>query len=375
MARKIKGLYFHIPFCIKKCNYCAFCSYEGVDDYEIAFYIEALSKEISYYYSFVEPPYTIYVGGGTPTFLKKTHLISFLNKINRFFPDPIEFTFEANPETVDKEKLLILKEYGVTRISLGIQSFDDRVLSFLGRVHNSYRAKMALDLVTAFFDNYSIDMIFGVSKDFVGVLEGDLKEVCLIKPPHVSYYGLTLEEGTPLKHFFDKNPELLVEEEDWEKMFMLIDGTFRGHGYHHYEVSNFAISDRYKCKHNLVYWNMRDYLGFGVSAASFYEGKRWNNTDNLRRYILDPVGSKVIEEEVKGAGYIKEQIMLTLRTSCGLSLKKKYMLPYRKKLLEFAKELEKEGIVVVDNERIKLTSKGYALSNSVIIKVWEYLGL
>ncbi|MGB9667514.1 MAG: radical SAM family heme chaperone HemW [Thermosulfidibacteraceae bacterium] len=368
---RIKGIYVHVPFCIKKCRYCDFYSLELRESYLVEAYLEALEREIK---DFFEPnlgKYTLYIGGGTPTALDFCSLRKLLEIVGRYFGSPVEFTVEANPLTLDREKLGLLKDYGVTRVSLGVQSFSDRVLRILGRIHTSRDAIETIENASHFFENFNIDMIYSVPGEELDDIILSFDHLKAIRPPHVSAYAFTLEEGTPIYRDVMEGKLTVDDEDTFRYKYDHVLSTLRTLGYEQYEVSNFTSSRRYRCLHNLVYWMLRDYYGFGPSAHSYFGGVRYENRKDLYSYIKDPKNVKTIVSQ-DDSDFLKELVMLSLRTSCGLSLRK---IPdsYRSAVLEHARDLEEMGLVNILNDRIVVTDEGYSVLSSIIVQIWEAL--
>ncbi len=368
--KRLKGIYIHIPFCLKKCDYCDFYSFDRWDEDLVSAYLSSLKREIKSLDS-ISKPYTLYIGGGTPTILSYSHLKSLLDFLRTEFIDPVEFTVEANPLTLDDDKLRLLKDYGVSRISLGVQSFSDRILKVLGRIHSVSDALFTIDLVTKHFDNFNVDLIYSIPTETFSDLEVTLGYLERIKPPHVSLYSLILDEGTPIYKKVKNGILKMDDEETFEEKIKFLVAALRDLGYLRYEVSNFAISKRYRCLHNLIYWNLRDYYGFGVSAHSFIDGVRYRNSCDIESYIRDPLSVRVLEYRL-GDEYYRELIMLSLRTDCGLPLRK---LPESlgRKVLDFAKDLKDAGLIDIPGNRIVCTDKGFNLLNTLIVQLWSTL--
>ncbi len=273
------GIYVHVPYCIKKCRYCDFVSFEKASEDE---YFEKVAADIKRAGQAIKLAVdTVFFGGGTPSLASREQLAMVMDAIRESFKiaeDP-EITIEVNPETITAEKAAELKSLGFSRISMGVQSLDDNVLAAMGRVHSADRARLAFKILReAGFDNINLDLIFGApmrdpssQKDIGQTFESwqsTLDEVIAMAPEHISFYSLQLEEGTPLFEAYRSGRVELPAWEDNRRMYHYAVEMLREKGYHHYEVSN-AARPGFECRHNLKYWTMQPYLGFGTSAHSF----------------------------------------------------------------------------------------------------------
>ncbi|MCC7212535.1 MAG: radical SAM family heme chaperone HemW, partial [Candidatus Brocadia sp.] len=263
------ALYIHIPFCVRKCNYCDFHSMVS-DTTTIDHYLHALEKELDILQGqFIFT--TVYIGGGTPSALNEYHLEKLLSMVIRHLSalEIREYTVEINPGTLTKDKATLLKEYGVNRISLGVQSFQQHQLKLLGRIHSGDDARDAFTLLrTSGFQNITIDLIFGCPEQTFDDWEKDLRTAVELNPEHLSTYALTYEEGTPLAIDLENEVIHKLEECVELKMYKMAISYLSQKKYHHYEISNFA-KDGYECYHNRVYWENKGYIGIGVGAYSF----------------------------------------------------------------------------------------------------------
>ncbi len=271
----MSGLYIHIPFCERKCSYCAFYSFSKPWKNERQFF-QGLEKEIKNLDADFCPD-TIFVGGGTPTAVSFQCLEDFLPTLGKF--SPAEFSVEVNPGTVDERKISQLINCGVNRISIGVQSFDFHCLETLGRIHSAEEAEAAFQLARAAgFENISLDLMFGVPGQTIEMLESDLDRALALRPEHISIYNLMYEEGTPMAARSDR-----LDEELEREMYDLIRKRLTGAGFEHYEISNFA-KPGFECQHNLLYWTGGEYIGCGPSAHSHWQGTRWANVADLEGY-------------------------------------------------------------------------------------------
>ncbi|NCS80549.1 MAG: coproporphyrinogen III oxidase [Ignavibacteria bacterium CG_4_8_14_3_um_filter_37_9] len=371
---KESSLYIHIPFCDHKCIYCDFYSIITHDGIQI--YLDALKKEIEYFarnYSAGRKFTTIFFGGGTPSLLAPHEIeeIIFQLKNNFTVSKDAEITLETNPGTVDKEKLKDFLKAGINRISIGIQTFDDEELKFLTRIHNKQTAIETVWLAKEVgFKNISLDLIFNLPKQTKEKWMLNLQTAIALPITHLSAYSLILERGTILnKLVLDKKVVLQDEDYDAELHEMTIEFLNRNN-FVQYEVSNFALKG-FECRHNLAYWQYKNYLGFGTSAHSFVNGKRWWNYSPLKFYV-DSVTQKenaVIGEEILSEQQMKEEfIMLALRSK-GLNVNEfneKFGLDwYKKKKNQIETYLE--NLFLADrNDILFLTPKGYVVCDEII---------
>ena len=318
------GLYIHVPFCQGKCPYCDFAS--GTDLSLIPDWLAALDREMEIYRDFAPRFDTIYLGGGTPSLLTPVQLKGLLDRLQKHFscaPDT-EITLEANPDDLS---LLVLNQYregGINRLSLGVQSFDDRELVFLGRRHDASQALGALNCIReAGFDNLGIDLMYGLPGQSLSGWQKTLETALGFQPEHLSCYQLTLEEGTPLAQ---RQTEGLFQPlpEETERTFFLFTSRFLAdRGYLHYEISNFARGPAHKSRHNCKYWNHTNYLGLGPAAHSYRDGQRWWNHDSLEEYCqaLDAGQASLAGwEDLTTEEKRWEALYLGLRTSEGIDL-------------------------------------------------------
>lgn len=281
------GLYIHIPFCIKRCKYCDFNTLADAKEDHHLCYIDALKTELNYYAGDDILLDTIYIGGGTPSFINSSLITDLLSHIRRNFrlADCAEITIEANPGLLDKEKIEAYLESGINRLSLGAQSMDDNLLEFLGRVHRSG------DLIESFtlarklgLKNISIDLIFAIPGQGLGSWMDTLEKITDLSPEHISFYSLQIEEGTPLHKLVEAGELKPLEEETDRLMYSRAIDILKENGYGHYEISN-AAKPGHKSRHNLKYWEMEDYLGVGLGAHSYIKGSRSSNVEDFDKYI------------------------------------------------------------------------------------------
>ena len=353
------SLYFHIPFCKQKCNYCDFASFAGRENL-IPAYLQALNKSAT-----AAPKRefsTLYIGGGTPSLLSASQLEELCTLVARHF-GPIshfeESTIEANPESLTAEKLAVLKRAGFNRISMGLQSFNDAELKTLGRVHNVQTFLSAYAAARqAGFANINVDLISGVPGQSLQSFLDGLQKLVDLHPEHLSIYGLQIEEGTP---FFERG--IVCDQLLMRRMLEEAHARLQSAGYHHYEISNFALPGR-EAKHNTHYWHNGEYLGLGSGAASYLGGVRSQNTDDVADFITRINEGKspiVYSEKLEGKEHEGENLMLGLRLLDGIELT-----PLQEQL--FGKDIEKHiqsGLLERVEKKVKLTLEGLFLANEV----------
>ena len=353
-------IYIHIPFCQSICSYCDFPKVL-YDNKMLKKYLNCLKQEIKKRYK-NELVKTIYIGGGTPTCLNKEEFEELLKLTKLFKKDnKIEFTIESNVESLTEEKIKLLKEYGVNRVSIGVQSFQDKVLKELNRHHNKEMTiKVIQELKRNQIDNISIDYIYGVNNNKEEVDE-DIKTFLSLDIPHISCYSLIIEDNTIFKINNKKN----IDEEIEEDMYHNIEHILEENKYIHYEISNYA-KENYQSIHNLNYWNNGEYLGFGLGAVSFKNNIRRTNTRNLTKYL----NNKYLQEEITEDETIRisNEFILGLRKINGIS-KSEFKRKYHKDILQIeeVKKLLKEGLLEQTKTNIKIPKKYLYISNEILI--------
>ncbi|MDP3049519.1 MAG: radical SAM family heme chaperone HemW [Thermodesulfovibrionales bacterium] len=390
------GVYIHIPFCIKKCLYCDFLSVP-YNDLLARAYTDALCKELILKKDIAGQLKTVYIGGGTPSILSEECFRQLFKclKENFKFSDSPEITVEANPGTVDKSKIDTMLSLGVNRLSIGVQSFNDNELKTLGRIHTSDEALKAIETIkNSGINNFSIDLIYGIQGQTLDSWKKTLSKAVELSPAHISSYELTLEEGTPLYKMIkseETNPSSppfakggmggflanikMPAEELILDMYNYAIEHLTSKGYEHYEISNFALHG-FRCLHNLNYWSRGEYIGAGAGAHSFIRGFRLKNTDDIRRYIKD-LNKGIIPEaesvEIKCGEAIKEFIFLNLRKTEGISLAKAEALGLD--MPGVCMGLIEDGYLEIKGDYLRLSRQGLVISNSVIVRLFEELGL
>ena len=355
----INCVYIHIPFCEKKCNYCAFCSFSLIKKKDE--YISALLNEVKFLYK-NEPLKTLYFGGGTPSLLEIADIKKIIDCFN--IDKNTEITLELNPYNVTLEKLIGLKNIGINRLSVGVQNFDDDILKVIGRTHSSDEIfKTLKNIEKAGFENYSIDLMYGLPNQTLKNWEETLEIALQTNAKHISLYGLKIEEGT----YFARNlPENLPTQDEQAKMYEIAIEKL-GKKYIHYEFSNFAKNEEYISKHNSCYWKCENYYGFGLSASGYIENKRYTNTFNFNNYIKNPTEKDY--EILSIQEQIEEEIFLGLRLTKGIDfnqINQKFNINiYKKYQKEFDKYLE-NGLMQKTPNGVKLSQRGILLSNEIL---------
>jgi oxygen-independent coproporphyrinogen III oxidase len=364
------GLYIHVPFCRSKCLYCDF--YSVASRAAVPDWLNAVQREACFYRERFHGFNSLYIGGGTPTVLDERELAALLECIfEQFtFSPGSETTIEANPDGLSGGKLKAIAKLGVNRISLGVQSLDDRDLKYLGRSHTAKEALNALDLIrSGGFASVGVDLMYGLETQSLQGWKKTIDRILEFRPDHISCYQLTLDESTPLGKRKAAGKVRPVGEKLEAAFFIWTSRYLERHGYHHYEISNFARSRESMCRHNRKYWSHDPYLGLGPSAHSFQAGSRWWNVRPIKKYCQiiaegkAPVaGSEVLTEEQLDL----ESLALGFRTSDGVSLHAPGGGPRSSKALQ---ELQRSGLVKVSNGKIQPTRKGFLVADSLPLKL------
>lgn len=371
---KIPGLYLHVPFCQSKCGYCDF--YSVTDSALMDEWVEAVLAEMEMYRDRFEAFDTIYFGGGTPSLLPARQVERILNHAEKTFHllSHAEITLEANPGDLDRSHLSLLKRIGVNRIVLGIQSFDEAILTFLGRRHRAREGRFAiLHARETGFENVGLDLIYGIPGQDEASWRRTLEQALAFSPEHISCYELTLGAETPLGKRREAGAFELPEETLQYDFFMRTAQCLEGAGYVQYEVSNFAKEPRSFSRHNQKYWDHTPYLGLGPSAHSFLSGKRWWNHRSLSRYLRDVKKGKV---PVEGSETLTieelrlEALFLGLRTRRGVDLER-FRREYGYDLMgergELLMRLENDGLILIRDGLLVPTRAGMAVADRLAL--------
>jgi putative oxygen-independent coproporphyrinogen III oxidase len=360
------GLYGHVPFCKTKCPYCDFFSVTSLS--AIPDWLEAIKREMPLYRDRFSRFDSLYLGGGTPSLLSHHDLASLVDRLHHNFSitDDAEFTMELNPDDVSPDQLVVLRDLEVNRISLGVQSFDDRDLCFLKRRHTAEQALKALDeLKGAGSAKVGIDLMYGLPGQTESSWMKTLEQAVSFNPEHLSCYQLTIHESTPFGHLKATGELELLGEEKESAFFVLTSSFLKEKGYLHYEVSNFARGEGNLCRHNLKYWTRAPYLGLGPSAHSYQAGTRWWNLRDLKGYCRALAQGKtpVAGSETLTADQVYlETILLGFRTRDGVAREIFRDKPGTEEVL---KHLRQAGLVQVVEGRIVPTVKGFLVADSL----------
>ena len=372
--KKELEIYIHIPFCVQKCKYCDFLS--GPESAETKDrYMEALCQEICIRSSEYQEYHisSIFIGGGTPTCVDPKWIQKLMQLImESFHVDPdAEISMEMNPGTVDRQALEIYHKSGINRLSIGLQSARMEELAVLGRIHSYEQFLEAYFTAREIgFLNINVDLMSGLpmqtTADYLESLE---KVTSLVPPPdHISAYSLIIEEGTPFGDAYEKQQLQLPDEETDRAMYEITREFLAQKGYERYEISNYAKKG-YACKHNVGYWQRKNYIGFGIGAASLVENVRFSNDDKLSAYVKDPLGCRVNEEQLTKQEQMEETMFLGLRMAAGVS-KKQFQELYGRTMREVYGDVIRrhitDGLLQEDEEYVRLTLKGMDVSNYVM---------
>lgn len=390
---KYVSLYVHIPFCAVKCKYCDFLSFDGESYGTMLRYVDSLCQEIKLYAPIADDYIvrSVFIGGGTPSLLDESLIINIMAFIRKTFTldKDAEITIEANPGTLRHQKLNGYKTAGINRISIGLQSADDDMLKKMGRLHNydqfvaSYNAARR-----AGFDNINIDVMSGLPGQTIHTFVDTLSKVIDYQPEHISVYSLSIEPGTP----FANDPEILESlppDMIDRRMYEITKKLLAAHGYDRYEISNYAKSG-YECKHNMVYWTGGDYIGFGIGASSYFQGKRFNNMTDIFNYIdiMEDTAEKFVSYDNMEKLYnettskirqnvtpvyidsrMEEFMFLGLRMMCGVS-RSEFEERFNKDIYEvYGPVLNNyigQGFMAAVGDRIILTDAGIDVSNVIL---------
>ncbi|MGA3083403.1 MAG: radical SAM family heme chaperone HemW [Thermodesulfobacteriota bacterium] len=360
----LAGLYIHVPFCLSKCPYCDF--YSHTDRSLIPQWIAALEKEVNFYKGRFSSFDTLYLGGGSPSRLSEGQIENLVEMIQSHFhfDSDSEITIEANPNDLNPSKLRMYRNLGINRISLGVQSFDDRELSFLRRRHTVNESEKTLSWIREDgFKNLGIDLIYGLPEQTKEQWLASLNKALAFQPEHLSCYQLTIAKGTLFWGMKKKGRLQQISEADEEVFFLTTSQFLEDHGYIHYEISNFARQETYFSRHNQKYWQRRPYLGLGPSAHSFQENRRWWNVRSLNRYCraLEEGRLPIEEQEALTQDQMQmEVISLGLRTKAGLDLR---CLGEKKEVKKMLPRLVENGWISISDNHLIPTLKGFLVAD------------
>lgn len=381
------AVYVHIPFCVKKCNYCDFLSFPAGSDLQQQ-YIYALLEEIKQAASDCEEYVvrSVFLGGGTPSLPDAAFICQIMDTLrdNLHFAEDAEISMEMNPGTVDADKIALYKKAGINRISIGMQSSKDNELKALGRIHDNKTFLQCYDLVRqAGFKNVNIDVMSALpDQDYDSYME-TLQQVVDLKPEHISAYSLIIEEGTPFYDLYEEGKENtlhpLPSEDEERRMYHATKEFLHAHGYERYEISNYALMEPvdYSCRHNTAYWTGADYIGFGLGASSMMKHTRWSNITDIKEYIAtispdDVMSYKKVRTDIDRLSIraqMEEYMFLGLRMTRGISISGFNTL-FGKTIEEvYGTVIEKNinsGLLAQDGDILRLTEYGTDVSNHVM---------
>lgn len=361
-----KSLYVHIPFCAHICGYCDFTKVLYNEEWAFS-YVKSLLKQLKET-GIEEKLKTIYVGGGTPSSLPLSLLEDLLKELQPLLDDAYEFTFEANPENLDEEKLLLLRRYGVNRLSIGIQSSSNKYLALMGRAHSFEEAKAAVELAKKTgFSNISVDLIYGLPDESLEDLDKDIESILSLDTPHISTYCLSVPESTMWKRkgFKEMDDDLAASQ------YELILKKLREKGFARYEVSNFS-KPGFESKHNLTYWRDEEYYAAGLGASGYIDGERFTFTKNLTSYINNAYEGEreILSEKDK----VEEFFLTNLRLEKGFR-KEEFLHRFGSdSLTDYSSKIEnlkKQGLVEENDDSIFATDKGILLLDRVLLELFE----
>lgn len=359
----VMSVYIHIPFCNYICSYCDFCKII-YDKRYIKRYLDSLRSEIVSRYRGEEVK-TIYIGGGTPSSLDTQELIMLLDIISLFnLSSDYEFTIEGNIESINEDKLIIMKKYGVNRISVGVESFNSDIIKLLGRRHTKEEVFDKINLIKRYIDNINVDIIYGAYSD-ISILKRDISYALELNVNHISAYSLIIEDNTLLK----VNGFSYIDEDIDFEMYKYINDTLVSNGYIHYEISNYAKRG-YESRHNLVYWNNDYYYGFGLSSCSYIDNERIVNTKNLSKYLDGEYIATSIIEDINVR--MENEVMLGLRKFKGINLDV-FRSKYKRDLMDVfnTDDLIRDGYLVIEDNYLRISSEYMYISNEIIVRMFE----
>ncbi len=374
-----KSVYIHIPFCTNKCFYCDFNSFVTSNPQVVRDYLEALKLEMKRTFEEIQPETieTIFVGGGTPSYLNLEQMRFFLESVEKslgsYLSSNWEFTMEANPGTTDLEKLKLMRSFGVNRLSFGVQSFDDDLLKRIGRIHDVPDVYRSIDnAVTAGFSNISVDLMFGLPDQTLEQFRASIEKAMQLPITHISSYGLKVEENTVFHSLYQKGQLPLPAEETELAMYLLLIELLEQHGFKQYEISNFAKPGM-ESRHNCTYWLNHDYYGLGAGAHGYVNGVRHVNAGPLAKYVeMAQSGLPRVEEfTVEPAEAMEDQLILGLRLIQGVDLarfERRFGRTVEQEFGEIVKEEIAKGMLAEQDGYLRLTKTALPLGNEVFAR-------
>ncbi len=365
----MRGLYIHIPFCVKKCSYCDFVSFGGRENF-LSPYLNRIEKEAQLYKG--EKIDTVFIGGGTPSLMNGEQMHRLFEIINDNFSvsENAEITAECNPQSVNFTKMQEYKKCGINRISMGAQSLSDEVLGELGRCHTLKQLENAIeDIKATHFSSFNLDLIFALPNQTVSMWQATLAKLLTYEPDHVSCYSLTVEPNTPLGKAVLQGKIQLPDEEVERRMYYSTKEMLHTNGIEQYEISNYAKKG-FECKHNINYWQCGEYIGLGCAAHSYYKGARYSNTKNLDEYFN--CDSSAVKKDILTADEMaEERIMLGLRMNKGVNIdlfQKDFGIDFEEKYEKPIKKFKNIGFIQIENGYMFLTDKGRDFCDTVALE-------
>ena len=361
------GIYIHIPFCVKKCAYCDFVSFADSGCKEK--YFNALFKEIELRKDIFETCVadTVFIGGGTPSFVDAKYIKKALSMLD-IKPDA-EITIEANPGTLNDEKLKIYRDCGINRISLGVQSLNDSELKTIGRIHSAYEVNKSVEMILKWgFSNYNLDLMFGLPGQTKESYENTLKTAVEMNPSHISAYSLIIEENTPIAAFDEK---LFPDEEAERKMYRITKEILSENGYNQYEISNYA-KNGFECRHNMKYWQLENYVGLGLNSHSLFEKTRFYNTADMKKYLSLLEENKLPVESVENETddeLIKDYAITGFRLIDGIdteNVKKRLGIDFYSYFKTVLDKYISLHLIEKTDKGFRLSEKGIEVSNYIL---------
>lgn len=367
------GLYIHIPFCMQKCKYCDFNSYKITQSKKERFLMD-LKKEMNLYKNKTREIDTIFFGGGTPSILNNQDMKIIMNEIKNNFEisKNAEISMECNPGTLNKEKLECMRELGVNRLSIGLQAVQDNLLKYIGRIHSYDQfEKNYIDARNTGFTNINVDLMYSLPNQTLENWKETLNKIIKLNPEHISAYSLVLEEGTKLCDMYREKQFELNDEEKDIYMYEYAIKYLKSNGYNQYEISNYS-KEGYECKHNILYWKCKNYIGLGPGASGYINNIRYNNFKSLQ-YYHDKLSKneKPIDyfENLTLKDKIEEKIIMGLRMNEGIIFKEfeEFQIDFEQKYKNQLKKHESLGLITKTNKGFKFTQKGREISNNIFL--------
>lgn len=373
------SIYIHIPFCEQRCYYCDFCSSTKFN--EIERYFEYLNKEIALYGDFLKNKLikSIFIGGGTPSSVNSKYIKNVLENIYKYvnLDENCEITIEMNPNSISESKVKDYISSNINRFSMGVQSFNDTLLQKIGRIHTKAQALKSYDLLRNMnCSNINLDLMLALPNQTINDIEESIKYIELLKPEHISYYSLILEEGTELFNQHKKNNFSFPDEVTDRKMYKLVVESLKNLGINQYEISNFS-KDNFESVHNMRYWTLKDYIGLGLNSSSNISNLRFKNTDKFEKYY-ELINKNLLPieeyENLSLKDRVNEYIMMGLRLNNGINIKEleeKFKINFTSSYKNVIFKNTNLELINFKNDILTLTEKGRDLSNQVELDFFQ----